>query len=101
NFCLFQDGSCVRRSHPLTTCMPCSFGRLRQSRSAACAQPNGLRGVTVIDRYVPLVSAAYGTRVGTAGANDNVFTWRRRLQLDFSVRPVRGDDCLNGKLTVG
>jgi hypothetical protein len=27
------------------------------------AQPTGLREVTVTDRYIPLVTAAYGTRV--------------------------------------
>jgi hypothetical protein len=52
------------------------------------------------DRDCPLDTA--GDRClwhvgGTAGENDDALTWRRRLQLDFSVRPVRGDDCLVGK----
>jgi hypothetical protein len=32
-------------------------------RSASGVQRNGLLEVTVVDRYVPLVTAAYGTRV--------------------------------------
>jgi hypothetical protein len=33
--------------------------------------PNGLPGVTVTDRYVSLVTAAYGTRVARPGENDD------------------------------
>ena len=43
--------------------MPCSVGLLPYPRSAACAQPTGLLEVTVTDRCIPLVTAAYGTRV--------------------------------------
>ena len=32
-------------------------------RSGRCAKPNGLFEVTVTVRYIPLVTAAYGTRV--------------------------------------
>jgi hypothetical protein len=52
------------------------------------------------DRDCPLVTARARSlwhAGGTAGENDDALTWRRRLQLDFSVRPVRGDDCLVGK----
>jgi hypothetical protein len=43
--------------------MPCSFDLLPHRRSEACAQPIGLLAVTVIVRWVPLVTAAYGTWV--------------------------------------
>jgi hypothetical protein len=39
------------------------FRLLRHPRSAMCAQPTGLREVTVIVRWIPLVTAAYGMRV--------------------------------------
>jgi hypothetical protein len=40
--------------------MPCSFGLLHHPSPGADAQPNGLLRVTVTDRSVPLVTAAYG-----------------------------------------
>jgi hypothetical protein len=43
--------------------MPCSFGLLPHPRSGMRAQANGLLEVTVTVRYIPLVPAAYGTRV--------------------------------------
>jgi hypothetical protein len=43
--------------------MPCSFGPLQSPRSGAGAQCNGLLKVTVTVRCIPLVTAAYGTRV--------------------------------------
>ena len=45
------------------TCMPCSFGLLPHPRSGTRVQSNDLLGVTVIVRWIPLVTAAYGTRV--------------------------------------
>ena len=47
----------------LTPCSPCSFGLLPHRRSGAGAQPNGRLGVAVSVRWIPLVTAAYGTRV--------------------------------------
>jgi hypothetical protein len=52
------------------------------------------------DRECPLDTA--GDRClwhagGMAGENVDVRTWRRRLQVDCWVRPVRGDACLVGK----
>ena len=61
----------------LTPCMPCSFGLLPHPRSGMRAQPTGLREVTVTDRYIPLVTAAYGTRVARP-AKDDARTWWRR-----------------------
>jgi hypothetical protein len=43
--------------------MPCSFGLVLHPRSGTCAQPTGLREVTVMIRWIPLVTAAYGMRV--------------------------------------
>jgi hypothetical protein len=47
----------------LTSCMPCSFGPLRSSRSGGSVLVAGPCGVTVTIRYVPLVTTAYGTWV--------------------------------------
>jgi hypothetical protein len=43
--------------------MPCSFGLLPHPRSGTGVQPNGPLEVTVTDRQIPLVTAAYGTWV--------------------------------------
>jgi hypothetical protein len=65
----------------MTSCMPCSFALLPQHRSGACAQPTGLREVTVIDRSIPLVPAAYGTRVARPVRATGT-AWRRWLDRD-------------------
>ena len=51
------------KAQPMTPCMPCSFGLLPHPRSGTGAHTNGLLRVTVSVRYIPLVTAAYGTRV--------------------------------------
>jgi hypothetical protein len=61
--------------------MPCSFGLLPNPRSGTGGQPNGLLQVTVVDRYIPVVTAAYGTWVARPARTTIVRTWRRRLQL--------------------
>jgi hypothetical protein len=43
--------------------MPCSFGLLPHPRSGAYSLPTGPLGVTVVDRWIPLVPAAYGTQI--------------------------------------
>jgi hypothetical protein len=43
--------------------LPCSFGLLPNPRSEPCVQFNHPLGVTVTVRWIPLVTAAYGTRV--------------------------------------
>jgi hypothetical protein len=53
----------VRGSKFLTSCMPCSFVLFSHRRSGTSAQPKGLLGVTVTNRWIPLVTAAYGTWV--------------------------------------
>src|SRR5215216_2092341 len=47
----------------VTSCMPCSFGLLPHPRSGTGAQPYGALEVTVTVRWIPLVTAAYGTLV--------------------------------------
>ena len=69
--------------------MPCSFGRLRYSGSAACAKHHGSLEVTVTVRYLPLVTAAYGTLVArpprTASSHGEA-----TLPARPGVRPVLG-----------
>src|SRR5215213_10590136 len=48
-------------SHDLL--LPGSFGLPLHPRSGTCAQPTGLLEVTVTDRWIPLVTVAYGTLV--------------------------------------
>jgi hypothetical protein len=52
-----------RHSPAMTPCMPCSFGLLHRPRSKPCAQPIRLLEVTVVVRWIPLMTAAYGTRM--------------------------------------
>jgi hypothetical protein len=78
----------LRGFEPLTPCMPCSFGLLPHRRSGAGAQPNGLLRVTVIVRWIPLVTAAYGTWVARPARTTNVCTLRRWLQLGQRARSV-------------
>jgi hypothetical protein len=75
----------------MTSCMPCSFGSPVLHRSRACAQQNGPLAVTVIDRQVPPVTAACGTRVARPVRTRMFTTWRRRLQLGCWVGLVRGE----------
>jgi hypothetical protein len=60
-----------------------------------CVQPTGLLELTVTVRRIPLVTAACGTRGGTAGKND-ALTWRRRLPSGPKARPVLGNHRLVG-----
>ena len=77
--------------------MPCSFGLLPHPRSGTCAQSNDILEVTVTDRWIPLVTAAYGTRVARPGRTTRLAPGGDGSQLDPKVRPARGDDCLVGK----
>jgi len=43
--------------------MPCNFGLLPHPRSGMCTLPTGVLEVTVIVRWIPLVTAACGTWV--------------------------------------
>jgi hypothetical protein len=74
------EGQASQADSATTPCMPCSFGLLPHPRSEMCAQPTGLLAVTVVVRWIPLVTAAYGTWV---------------------ARPVPGDHCIIGKSPEG
>jgi hypothetical protein len=54
--------------------MPCSFGLLPHPRSGTGAQPDDLLRVTVTIRYVPLVTAAYGTWVARSARTTMIRT---------------------------
>jgi hypothetical protein len=68
----------ARPIQALTPCMPCSVAAWRRPRSVARAQRNGRLGLTVIDRWIPLVTAACGTWVARP-ASSSSFTIRFRL----------------------
>jgi hypothetical protein len=59
--------------------MPCSFGLLPHRRPEADPHRPGPVGVTVTDRYIPLVTAAYGTRVARPARTRKAAAWRRPL----------------------
>jgi hypothetical protein len=84
---LYRSGSNHRHRHArienreetncdadMTPCMPCSFGLLPHPRSGRRPQLTGRLRMTVTVRCVPLVTAAYGTRV----ARPARMTWLRR-----------------------
>jgi len=77
--------------------MPCSFGPVHSSRSEAGAQRNNPLRVTVTVPCIPLVTAAYGTRVARPARTTRLAPGGDGSQLDPRVGPVRGDDCLVGE----
>jgi hypothetical protein len=81
--------------------MPCSFGLVPHRRSGTGGQPNGFLQVTVADRYIPLVTPAYGRWVARPARTTIVRTWRRRSSSARRVRPVLGDYRLVGKSPEG
>jgi hypothetical protein len=88
-----EDALCLvelRGFEPLTPCMPCSFSALRRARSEPRAQPNGPLLVTVADRQIPLVTAAYGTLVARPARTMAVPPGGFRHQLGHRVGPVLG-----------
>ena len=85
----------------LTPCMPCSFGLLRWYRSAACGQHHGSLEVTVSVRYIPLVTAAYGTWVARPARTLTLRPGGDGSQLNRRVRSVLGGHRLAGKSPQG
>jgi hypothetical protein len=77
--------------------MPCSFGPLPHPRSEACTQPTGLLEVTVVDRWIPLVTAAYGTQVARPARTTMAPPGGNGSQSGWRVRPILGDHRLVGK----
>jgi hypothetical protein len=64
------------------------------ARSEARAQHNGLLEVTVIDRWIPLVSAAYCMRVARPARTAMLLTWRRRLPAHPAGEAGPGGPCV-------
>jgi hypothetical protein len=88
------------RTRPIitpTTYMPCSFGLLPHPRSGTGAQRNGLLRVTVTVRWIPLVTAAYGTRVARLARTTTILRGGDGSPLDQTVRRALGDHRLMGK----
>ena len=81
--------------------MPCSFGVLPHRRSGTGAQPNGLLRVTVTVRWIPLVTAAYGTQVARPARTSMLPLSGCCSPLSQAVRPVLGDHRLVGKSPEG
>jgi hypothetical protein len=87
----------LRGFEPLTPCMPCSFSTVRSPSSGAVSQLRGPIRLTVIDRWIPLVTAAYGTWVARRARTTIVRTWRRRVQLASGCGRSLGDWHIVGK----
>jgi hypothetical protein len=81
----------------MTSCMPCSFGLLQHARSEADDDLTGLVVVTVVDRYIPLVTAACGTRVARKARTTMVGRGGDGSHLNRRVRPVLGDPLPRGQ----
>ena len=71
----------------MSTCMPCSFSAVRSPRSGAVSQLRGPIRLTVTDRYVPLVTAAYGTRVARPASTTMLVSDGEGSQLVRCVGP--------------
>jgi hypothetical protein len=74
----------------MNSCMPCSFGLLPHPRSGTRAQPTGLLEVTVADRWIPPMTAAYGTRVARPARTTTLAPGGDGSQLGQRVRSVLG-----------
>jgi hypothetical protein len=79
--------------------MPCSFGLLLHPRSAPCAQPIGLLEVTVSVRYIPLVTAAYGTRMARPASRTRLLPGGDGSQPPGTSRPLRAGRAAPWSLT--
>jgi hypothetical protein len=77
--------------------MPCSFGLLPHPRSGAGTQTNGLLKVTVTVRCIPLVTAAYGTRVARTARTTMVGRGGDGFHLNSRVRLILGDPLPRGQ----
>jgi hypothetical protein len=85
----------------MTPCMPCSFGLLPHPRSGMCALPIGLLELTVIIRWIPLVTAACGTRVARPAKTTMLAPGGDGSQLSRRVRPIPGNRFIVAKSPEG
>jgi hypothetical protein len=100
--CYRAEGKQAIQADPaMTPSMPCSFGLLSHPRSEAGAQVDRPLGVTVTDRYVPLVTAAYGTPVARPVRTTRLPPGGDGPPLFQTVRPVRGDPSPRGQEPTG
>jgi hypothetical protein len=81
----------------MTPCMPCSFEVLPHRRSGTGAQPNVPIRVTAIVRWLPLVTAAYGTWVARPAGTTSLAPGSHGSHLGPRVRPVLGDPLDHGQ----
>ena len=70
------------------------FRAASHARSEADAHPTGSVGVTVVDRYLPLVTAAYGTRVARPARTTTLARGGGGSQLNRRVRLTLGNPLL-------
>jgi hypothetical protein len=80
----------LRGFEPLTPCMPCSFCFFLHPRSGMSVQRTKLLEVTVVVRWIPLVTAACGTWVARPARTTMVARGSGGSRLGRRVRPVRG-----------
>ena len=66
-----------------------------------CALPTGLLALTVVVRWIPLVSATYGTRVARPARTTLLVLGGDGSQLNRRVRPVLADHRLVAKSVEG
>jgi hypothetical protein len=85
----------------VTPCMPCSFGLILHRRSRTGGPVRDLLRVTVTVRWIPLVTAAYGTRVARPARTTTFAPGGDGSQLAQTVRPFLGDYRLVGKSPEG
>jgi hypothetical protein len=81
--------------------MPCSFGPLPYPKSGMGGEPNGFLQMTVADRYIPLVTAAYGTWVARPARTTMLRLAATAPSWDCKVRPVLGKPLHVGKSPEG
>jgi hypothetical protein len=81
--------------------MPCSFGVLQHARSGPDAHAADPVGVTVADRCIPLVTAAYGTQVARPARTTSHARGGDGSQLDKRLRPVLCDHGIAAKSPKG
>jgi hypothetical protein len=72
----------------MTPCMPCTFSALQTPRSEAIIQLSDSPGLTVVVRWIPLVTAAYGTRVARPVSTTMLGPGGNGSQLAQTVRRV-------------
>jgi hypothetical protein len=92
----------------MSACMPCSVAVCPRSRSVVSAHRNGRIGVTVTDRWTPLVPAACGARVArparttmlAPGGDGSQLGRRMRLSAATAASLARAKGLAAGRLGI-